>query len=133
MLFVIDVGNTNMVMGVFNGMTLEHHWRIRTERNTTEDEFYVLVSGLFARSNISFKAIEKTKRGKGNEIQLTDAMLLLLKREKIMSCAIEGKRYDIGNKLDYLKTMVEFALKRPEFAKPFEVFLKETLAERKTI
>lgn len=60
MLFVIDVGNTNTVMGVFNGKTLEYHWRIRTERNTTEDEFYVLVSGLFARSNMSFKAIEKT-------------------------------------------------------------------------
>jgi type III pantothenate kinase len=60
MLFVIDVGNTNTVMGVFNGTTLKHHWRIRTERNTTEDEFYVLVSGLFARSDISFKAIERT-------------------------------------------------------------------------
>ena len=38
---------------------------------------------------------------------------------------IEGKRHDIGNKLDFLKTTVEFALKRPEFAKPLRAFLEE--------
>ena len=60
MLLVIDVGNTNTVMGVFDGMVLKHHWRIRTERNTTEDEFNVLVSGLFARADMDFKQIGKT-------------------------------------------------------------------------
>ena len=60
MLFVIDVGNTNIVMGVFDGDKLARHWRIRTERNTTEDEFQVLAAGLFGRSGITFKAIEKT-------------------------------------------------------------------------
>ena len=60
MLFVIDVGNTNIVMGVFDGNMLKYSWRIRTERNTTEDEFSFLVSGLFARSGITFQEIEKT-------------------------------------------------------------------------
>ncbi len=60
MLLVIDVGNTNTVMGLFDDNTLKHNWRIRTERNTTEDEFNVLVAGLFARSNIHFSDIEKT-------------------------------------------------------------------------
>jgi len=60
MLFVIDVGNTNTVIGVFDGTILKHNWRIRTERNTTEDEFCILVSGLLARSEIAFQAIEKT-------------------------------------------------------------------------
>ncbi|MEJ2154388.1 MAG: type III pantothenate kinase [Desulfobacteraceae bacterium] len=60
MLLVIDVGNTNTVMGVFDGTALKHHWRLRTERNTTEDEFYVLVSGLFARTDLAFQAIQKT-------------------------------------------------------------------------
>lgn len=90
------------------------------------------IAGRYILTPEIFKAIEQTKRGKDNEIQLTDAMLLLLKREKIMSCAIEGKRYDIGNKLDYLKTTVEFALKRSEFAKPFEDFLYKILSERKS-
>jgi len=60
MLLVIDVGNTNIVMGVFDGDVLKYDWRIRTERNTTEDEFSFLVSGLFARSGISFQEIQKT-------------------------------------------------------------------------
>ncbi|MEJ2037951.1 MAG: type III pantothenate kinase, partial [Desulfosarcinaceae bacterium] len=60
MLLVIDVGNTNIVIGVYRGDSLLQNWRIRTERNATEDEFHVLVSGLFARENFSFKDIRKT-------------------------------------------------------------------------
>lgn len=60
MLLVIDVGNTNIVMGVFDGDQLRAHWRIRTERNTTEDEFNVLAAGLFNRSGLDFKQIKKT-------------------------------------------------------------------------
>lgn len=72
-----------------------------------------------------FNALRDTPPGKNNEVQLTDAMLLLLQRESIYASLIEGKRYDIGNKLDYLKTTVEFALKRPEFKDDFLAFLKE--------
>jgi len=60
MLLVIDVGNTNTVLGVFDGDQLLENWRIRTERNTTEDEFNVLAAGLFARSRIDVSAVEKT-------------------------------------------------------------------------
>lgn len=60
MLLVIDVGNTNTVMGLFEGDNLKQSWRIRTERNTTEDEFNVLVAGLFVRSEIRFADIKKT-------------------------------------------------------------------------
>ncbi|KJS31466.1 MAG: pantothenate kinase [Desulfatitalea sp. BRH_c12] len=60
MLLVIDVGNTNIVMGVFKADRLVAHWRIRTERDTTEDEFNVLASGLFARGQIDFQDIDKT-------------------------------------------------------------------------
>ncbi|MFH1296177.1 MAG: type III pantothenate kinase, partial [Bacteroidota bacterium] len=42
MLFVIDVGNTNTVMGIYQGDRLVDSWRVRTERNITEDEFYIL-------------------------------------------------------------------------------------------
>ena len=76
-----------------------------------------------------FKAIEQTDRGINNEIQLTDAMRLLLKRENIISYTIEGQRYDIGSKIDYLKTIVEFGLKRKEFADQFRDFLKTIVAE----
>jgi UTP--glucose-1-phosphate uridylyltransferase len=54
---------------------------------------------------------------------------LMLKHNNIIALAIEGKRYDIGNKLDFLKTTVEFALKRKEFKRPFEKFLREIIGK----
>ena len=87
------------------------------------------IAGRYILSPEIFDAIEKTPRGKNNEIQLTDSMLLLLKRENFYAHLIEGKRHDIGNKLDFLKTTVEFALKRKEFAEPFRKFLIEILSE----
>ena len=60
MLLVIDVGNTNIVMGVYKSSTLLKDWRIRTERNTTEDEFSILVTGLFSQSGIQLADIGRT-------------------------------------------------------------------------
>jgi UTP--glucose-1-phosphate uridylyltransferase len=85
------------------------------------------IAGRYILTPEIFRAIEKTPRGKGNEIQLTDALRIFLKEEGIIATIIEGKRYDIGNKMDYLKTTVEFALKRKEFAEGFEEFLRETI------
>ena len=83
------------------------------------------IAGRYILTPEIFKAIEQTPRGKGNEIQLTDAMRILLKREKIVSYKIEGKRYDIGNKMDYLKTIFDFAMRRKEFARDFEAYIRE--------
>lgn len=85
------------------------------------------IAGRYILTPQIFKALEKTPRGKGNEIQLTDALQILLKEEGIIATLIEGKRYDIGNKMDFLRTTVEFALKRKEFAAEFEEFLRETI------
>ena len=87
------------------------------------------IAGRYILTPEIFRAIEQTPKGKGNEVQLTDALHLLMKREMLISNTIEGKRYDIGNKLDFLKTTVEFALRRKEFAADFREFLKETLQE----
>lgn len=72
-----------------------------------------------------FQALEETAPGKNNEVQLTDAMIKMGKSQSIYAHLIEGKRYDIGNKLDYLKTMIEFALKRKEFSIDLIDYLKE--------
>ncbi len=87
------------------------------------------IAGRYILTPEIFKAIEQTPPGKNNEIQLTDAMRIMLKRESIYCNIIEGKRYDIGNKMDYLKTIVEFALKRKEFAGEFSQFLKEIIKQ----
>jgi UTP--glucose-1-phosphate uridylyltransferase len=85
------------------------------------------IAGRYVLTPQIFEALEKTPRGKGNEVQLTDALRLMLRSEPIIASVIEGKRYDMGNKLDFLKTTVEFALRRPEFAAPFGDFLRETV------
>jgi len=61
-----------------------------------------------------FKYIDKTKPGKNNEIQITDAMSLLLKDHKMYGVKFDGKRYDIGNKLDFIKTNVIFGLEQED-------------------
>ena len=76
-----------------------------------------------------FKTLDETKPGVNNEIQLTDAMSILLEREAIYASKINGVRYDIGNKMDYLKTIVTFGLKRKEFAADFKKYLKKVVEE----
>ena len=58
MLFVLDVGNTNMVLGVFEQEQLKHQWRIKTDRYKTEDEFGMLISSLFDHRGIGFSDIK---------------------------------------------------------------------------
>jgi type III pantothenate kinase len=60
MLLVIDVGNTHTVLGVYQGDQLRNDWRIHTERNTTEDEFNVLINSLFTADNLQLDNIEQT-------------------------------------------------------------------------
>lgn len=60
MIFVIDVGNTNTVLGVYRGETLVRDWRVRTEQNATEDEFNVLVTNLLQLSRVDPAEIRKT-------------------------------------------------------------------------
>lgn len=63
-----------------------------------------------------FDYIEKTPRGKANEVQLTDAMRLMLKDVAIYGVELDGSRHDIGNKLDFLKTNLIYGLQRSELA-----------------
>jgi UTP--glucose-1-phosphate uridylyltransferase len=61
-----------------------------------------------------FSLIEKTKAGVGGEIQITDSMRFLAAKKQLMAYKIDGKRYDIGNKVDFVKTNIEFALERDD-------------------
>lgn len=72
-----------------------------------------------------FDILAKGKPGKGGEIQLTDAISGLLQKRLVYGYLFEGKRYDAGNKLGYLKATVDFALKNKELAKDFGKYLLE--------
>ncbi|WP_373270836.1 MULTISPECIES: type III pantothenate kinase [Bacillus] len=58
LIFVFDIGNTNMVLGVFAGDELKHHWRIETNRSKTEDEYGMLIKSLFEHEKLSFSEID---------------------------------------------------------------------------
>lgn len=72
-----------------------------------------------------FDYIEKTPKGKGGEIQLTDAIALMIRDEPVYFYDFVGKRYDCGDKLGYLKAIVDVALKRDDLKDSFKEFLKE--------
>jgi UTP--glucose-1-phosphate uridylyltransferase len=71
-----------------------------------------------------FQALEETGRGSGGEIQLTDGLRRLLKREKILAYKFQGKRHDAGDKLGFLQATVEFALRNEELGPAFRSYLK---------
>lgn len=70
-----------------------------------------------------FEILEHTKPGKGGEIQLTDALKVLAKREAMYAYIFDGRRYDVGNKLGFLQATVEFALKRKDLREEFLNYL----------
>lgn len=71
-----------------------------------------------------FDILEQTKPGKGGEIQLTDALRVMAHSSNVYAYNFEGKRYDTGNKLGFLKATVEFALRREDLGKDFADYLK---------
>ena len=71
-----------------------------------------------------FDILHNTKPGKGNEIQLTDALMQLLKEEAMYAYNFEGRRYDVGDKLGFLEATVEYALRKPEIRDDFINYLR---------
>jgi UTP--glucose-1-phosphate uridylyltransferase len=82
------------------------------------------IIGRYILTPAIFESLSKTERGSGGEIQLTDGMKLLLKKEKMHAYVFEGKRHDTGDKLGFLKATVELALKREELGEPLRQYLK---------
>jgi UTP--glucose-1-phosphate uridylyltransferase len=82
------------------------------------------IIGRYILTPTVFETLSETKLGAGGELQLTDGMKLLLKREKMYAYVYEGKRHDTGDKLGFLKATVEFALKRKDLGEPFREYLK---------
>lgn len=76
-----------------------------------------------------FNYLEKTPRGKNNEIQLTDAMKTMVKNQPMYGKQIEGTRYDIGNKLNFIKTNVIYGLQNEEIGSQLKKWLMNYIKE----
>ncbi len=82
------------------------------------------VVGRYLLTPAIFDHLERTGRGSGGEIQLTDAIANLLQDEKVLAYRFNGIRYDCGSKLGYLKATLQFALKHQELSDDFREYLK---------
>ncbi len=82
------------------------------------------VIGRYVLTPTVFETLSDLKAGAGGELQLTDGLKQLLKKEKIYGYVFDGKRHDTGDKLGFLKATVEFALKRSDLGGPLRQYLK---------
>ena len=84
---------------------------------------YILTPGIFG-------ALERTERGSGGELQLTDGLRNMLGKERILAYKFKGKRYDAGDKLGFLQATIEFALKNEELGPAVRSYLKSLDLDR---
>ena len=113
---IVDVGNSKNNLYKINSIV---------EKPQPKDAPSTLgVIGRYVFNPEIFDCLEKIKPGKGGEIQLTDAIQMLLGQQSIFAYQFEGKRYDCGDKLGFMKANIEFSKKHPEIGKEFKAFLK---------
>ena len=85
----------------------------------------LVIAGRYVFTPEIFHKLENVPTGVNNEIQLTDAMRLLLADQEMYGYLFDGKRFDIGNKLDFIKTNLLFGLARQEFSGDLKKWIKE--------
>ena len=86
---------------------------------------HLAVVGRYILTPRIFDCLENVKPGKGGEIQLTDGIAALMQYEKVLAYRFQGKRYDCGSKLGYVKANVEYAMRHPEIGADFREFLHQ--------
>jgi UTP--glucose-1-phosphate uridylyltransferase len=90
-----------------------------------------IVIGRYVCDPEVFDVLRETQPGRGGEIQLTDALKVLGAKGELRGVLFSGRRFDTGNKLDYLRTMVMFAGERPDLAGEFIPWLRKYLEEQR--
>ena len=113
--------------GIVNGIHIEDRvYKVKglVEKPAVEEApSNVAILGRYIITPQIFKILEETKPGKGGEIQLTDALLNLISEEAMYAYDFEGTRYDVGDKLGFLKATVEYALRREDLRDGFIEYL----------
>ena len=115
--------------GIVDAVKVEKNvWQIKRliEKPSVEEAPSTMAAhGCYVLTPDIFPIIETLKPGKGGEVWLPDAIKLLMKKQPVYACEIvNGKYYDTGNKLEYLKTVVEFALAHKDLNGEFRRYLK---------
>ena len=87
--------------------------------------------GRYVLTHDIFDALRETEPGAGGEIQLTDAINQMAKEQAFYAYEFDHGRYDVGNKLDYLKATVEFALERDDIGEDFRRYLQDLMRDER--
>src|SRR5438270_9560245 len=111
------------VVDGFNGRLFEIRNMVEKPK-PEEAPSNLAIIGRYILTPAIFDCLAKTATGSGGELQLTDGMRTLLKQEKMYAYVYEGKRYDTGDKLGFLKATVEFALNRDDLGGPMKEYLR---------
>jgi len=88
------------------------------------------VIGRYVLSPTVFEVLRSTSPGRGGEIQLTDAIATLIRTEPVHGVVFSGRRYDTGDRLDYLKAVIQLASERDDLGAPLLAWLREWLPSR---
>lgn len=114
--------------GVIDGTaTAENIYKVRSfveKPDPAEAPSNLVIASRYVFTPEIFDFLARTGKGKGGEIQLTDAMRDMVKTHPMYGCRVNGRRHDIGNKLEFIKSTVEFALARDEFREEITAWLK---------
>ena len=104
--------------GIVDGIHIEDRvYKVKDlveKPNPDESPSNIAILGRYIITPQIFEHLEKTKPGKGGEIQLTDALKSLMAEEAMYAYTFEGKRYDVGDKMGFITATIEFALKKPD-------------------
>ncbi len=112
------------VPGMFDGRLFEIRNMVEKPK-PEEAPSNLAIIGRYILTPAVFETLSGIQTGAGGELQLTDGMRNLLKKEKMYGFVYEGRRHDTGDKLGFLKATVEFALKRKDLGEPLRAYLKE--------
>jgi UTP--glucose-1-phosphate uridylyltransferase len=83
------------------------------------------IGGRYILTPTIFTYLKNQTKGAGNEIQLTDAILRLMDKEKVYAYDISGKRYDVGNKIDYIEAILDFGLEKDEIKEDLQKLINK--------
>jgi len=113
--------------GIIKGKSIDHNIYLVedfVEKPVPEEApSNLAIAGRYVLSPEIFDYIAKTPRGKNDEVQLTDAMRLLVADRAMYGLRFNGRRFDIGNRLDFVKTNIEFALTRDDMKHEIAEFI----------
>jgi len=116
---VVDLGDIDLTQGESSAII-----NMVEKPAINEAPSNLAVVGRYVLSEKIWPLLAKTPQGAGDEIQLTDAIAMLMAKERVDAYAMKGRSHDCGSKIGYLKATIEFALRRDEFAQELKAFIK---------